>query len=365
MHINDLILRNIKDVLNNKYSIYIQDGEWELFKQPLQFDETGTINLQNFQARQNKAIEIIKNILDTHGKAEIVDFLGQLATIEPGIQDLQPWVRDHVVHALNTFLVGIFVLENITFPEDKINRFPFAFMWKICGPTHDLGYPIEIAHNIRALFYIQVNDILDRLNSPSSRIRNISCINDLNSLCRKPDALDIIQKRLTSWKLGIEVKHYIRWLNERNLTDHGVISSLAQLKIIDAMYFSYNPDRKKQHIYHAGLSYNQIYFDQDIVSAASALFIHNISLDYGEFSSKIRFDIAPLAFLLFLCDTFQEWDRYSEQRPVYSGNDFNIECNLNTISLFVPNNLEQKVSSTLSKRLQGLNIKVNGHTVVS
>jgi len=81
--------------------------------------------------------------LNVHGKEDIVQFLGNLASIEPNIQELQPWVRDHVVHAINTFLIGVYILEKANFPPFRGARFDYPFMWKLCGPTHDLGYPID------------------------------------------------------------------------------------------------------------------------------------------------------------------------------------------------------------------------------
>jgi hypothetical protein len=238
-------------------------------------------------------------------------------------------------------------------------------MWKLCGPTHDLGYPIEIAHNIKRPFADEVNDILESINSPSPRVEPESYPKNLEKLCENRDATTIIQNRLTEWALGIDLEDYYAWLRTKNRTDHGVVSALAQLKVIDALYYNVNPKRRHEDINQGGLNFNQKNFDLDIVSASSALIIHNIDLNYYGFSNKISFDIAPLAFLLFLCDTFQEWDRYSENRPVYSGNDFDINCTHHSISLLVPEELEQKIFAALYQRLSGLMVRVNGRIAVS
>ncbi|VAW33251.1 hypothetical protein MNBD_CPR01-284, partial [hydrothermal vent metagenome] len=104
MHIADKILRETSDALNSRYKVYVNDNDWKLFKQPLT-DTAGNIIKSRFEKRQEKSLYIITTILDIHGKANIVKFLGQLARIEPRIQELQPWVRDHVVHAINTFIL--------------------------------------------------------------------------------------------------------------------------------------------------------------------------------------------------------------------------------------------------------------------
>lgn len=386
-HINEKIIEEMQDILKDDYEIHI-DADWDLFKEPLIRDDDGKINKAAFNERQEKSIDIINKILDVNGKSKIVKFLGKLAKIEPKIQELQPWVRDHVVHALNTFILGVYIIKKVDFPKLEGACFDYPFMWKLCGPTHDLGYPIEIAHNIKRPFAIEMNNILDRLDSPSPTVELELFPKNLDKLCEEPDANTIIQNRLNDWELGINIEHFYDWLKMKNKTDHGVVGALAQLKVIDALYYDVNHNRGSKTIYPNNLIFNPDIFDKDIVNACSALFIHNIDIDYDGFSNKISFDTAPLAFLLFLCDTFQEYDRYSEKnsnknrcdtncdtgeleydknqmkKNVHSGNYFNIICNLDSISLFVPEYLESEMCEKLSKRLSGLKVKVNGKDAV-
>lgn len=364
MHVIEKILNEIRYPLEDRYHIYIDFDDWKLFKEPLT-DNAGNIDKSNFEKRQKKSLKLIKEILNIHGKEDIVKFLGKLASIEPLIQELQPWVRDHVVHAINTFLVGVYILEKVNFPSFRGARFDYPFMWKLCGPTHDLGYPVEIAHNLKKAFVDEMNSILDDINSPSPKLEPETYPQNLEKLCKNWDSNKIIQKRLTEWALGIDIEDYYDWLKKKNITDHGVISALSQLKVIEAMYYKINPKRKNDDINRNNLNFNQKNFDLDIVSASAALFVHNIDLNYFGFSNKINFELSPLAFLLFLCDTFQEWDRYSENRPVYSGKDFDLICNRNAISLFVPEEIEDKIYAALFQRLAGLQIRVNGRIAVS
>ena len=115
MHLVKKILDEIRDTLKDRYKINIAFDDYKLFKEPLT-DNSGKIDKSKFEERQKKSLTIIKKILDIHGKEDIVHFLGKLASIEPKIQELQPWVRDHVVHAINTFLIGVFILEKVNFP---------------------------------------------------------------------------------------------------------------------------------------------------------------------------------------------------------------------------------------------------------
>lgn len=365
MHIGKKILNDIQNTLQSRYYIYIAHDDWQFFKQPLIIDENGEINRQSFEERQKKSTDIIEKILSKHGKEYILRFLIGLANLEPKIQELQPWVRDHVVHAINTFILGVYILEKVNFPRFVNSRFDYQFMWKLCGPTHDLGYPIEIAHNIKQPFADEVNNILNSINSPSPRVDPETYPKNLDKLCDNRDANIIIQNRLTEWALDIDLEEYYAWLRGQNQTDHGVVSALAQLKVIDALYYRANPQRENKNIEYDGFIFNQKNFDLEIVSASSALIIHNIDLKYSGLSNKISFGIAPLAFLLFICDTFQEWDRYSKNRKIYSGFDFDINCTYNSISLFVPEKLQQKIFAALKQRLSGLMVRVNDLIAVS
>lgn len=364
MHIVEKILNEIHDPLESRYHIYIDSDDWKLFKEPLT-DNSGEFDKIKFKKQQKKSLKIIKEILSVHGKEDIVRFLGKLASIEPLIQELQPWVRDHVVHAINTFLIGVYILEKVNFPTLKGTHFDYQFMWKLCGPTHDLGYPIEIAHNLKKPFVDEMNDILDEIDSPSPKLEYETYPKGLEKLCGKWNTNEIIQKRLTQWELGIDIEDYYKWLKRGNKIDHGVISALSQLKVIEAMYYKENPKRENKKIKQNSFDFNQRNFDLDMVSVSSALFIHNINQEYLGFSNKIKFNLSPLAFLLFLCDTCQEWDRYLGEESVLSGEDFNIICNNSEISLFVPRDIKDKIITALSHRLSGLLVKVNDEVAVN
>jgi hypothetical protein len=260
--------------------------------------------------------------------------------------------------------LGVYILENIQFPLLDGKRLDYPFMWKLCGPTHDLGYPIEIANNIENYFTDEVNKIIEELDSPSPKIGLGPYPRNLDKLCGNGNANHIIQMRLDDWGLKLSIHDYYEWLGKKNKIDHGVISALAQLKVIEALYYKANQNREYREIYYDGLNFDQTIFDKDIVTVSSALFLHNIDLNYPGFIERISFNIAPLAFLLFLCDTFQEWDRYSESKDVYSGTDFDIICNTESIFLFVPQKLANKVSKALSTRLTGFSVFVNNKKVV-
>lgn len=146
-HINKKIIEEIQDVLKGEYKISIDD-DWHLFKTPLIKDDDGKINIAAFSERKEKSNDIIEKLLDRHDKIDMLMFLKKLAIIELEIQEFQPRIRDHVLHAFNTFILGVYIMKNVKFPSREGAYFDYPFMWKLCAPTHDIGYPIEFAHNI-------------------------------------------------------------------------------------------------------------------------------------------------------------------------------------------------------------------------
>ena len=181
---------------------------------------------------------------------------------------------------------------------------------------------------------------------------------------RKIVANDLIQNRLDEWKLGIDVDDYYEWLQERNRVDHGVIGALAQLKVMDALCQEKDTRRIEGNAEGSSIRSHVASRELDMVSAAAALFVHNIDPHYPHFTNKIHFHAAPMAFLLFLCDTFQEWDRYADRRTVFPGDEFNIDYTDERIALSVPQQLAAGKCEILQKRLGGMPVIVNQQVVV-
>ena len=360
MHIIKKIIDDVLPNLKYEYNIDLDDGIWETFADPPEVKD-GKVDFNKYEAWQTDAIKIIDHILLYHGKSHVRLFLDQLAKLEPKILKLQLWVRDHVIHAISTFIIGTLIIGKVNLPVDK-SKDGYRFIWKICSSTHDLGYPLEIARNIQHDYIEQLNEILATLKSPSPKVVGDIYPSNLNILCNGLDSNEIIESRLSSWKIDINMYGYYKWLQDNNKTDHGVIGALSILKVIDAIYQKNNPDRVEQDTIVDNLNYNNLIFEQDIVDCATVLFLHNIDLSFP--INKIDFNLAPIAFILVLCDTFQEWDRYSEGKKIFSGIDFDMICEVDCLSLFVPEELAFKISKTLNQRLCGFRVYVNDNLVV-
>ncbi len=262
-----------------------------------------------FDKRCNEAIEIINNIMLKHDKDGITPIIKNLAKVESGTRT---YVRDHVVHAMLTFIVGIYINENF-FDNRKVE----PFQWKLASLFHDIGYPIEIcSKHILKPFADSVNDIRSLLGSPSNIIDfKINIPDNISKLTRK-NSFDLIQECLNKWDIQINVKEEYNQMIKKGKIRHGVISSLLLLNAIDLMYQEKHETEEKC---------NRI-----IVPACSAIYIHD--RESKDFTKKINRQKAPIAFLLRLSDCLQEWERPKFKNPTgFLATMFDIEATKNQL----------------------------------
>jgi hypothetical protein len=272
----------------------------------------------DFLTRQSKAIDIIEGIMTAHGKQKLLRHVVQLAKVEHGIRELEPWVRDHVVHALLSFLLGVFVNERLLKPGGQTIG---AFQWKLAGLFHDVGYPAQVAKDILKPYTDQINNIKRDLcvARPDVFFRVVPV--GLDQLANGVNGLDLIQEWLDVWGLRISaIEEYTRMVDSGGVC-HGMISSLSVLYVVDLMYQKYNPRRAYVDIHDPpSINWNQSCFENDVVPACAAVFVHNLPTRCFR-SAPLDRTRAALPFLLRLSDCLQDWDRPSASDPAGISDD--------------------------------------------
>ena len=308
-----------------------------------------------FLARQSEAIFIIREIMNAHEKKDLIYTVIELARVEQGIRELEPWARDHVVHALLSFILGIYINEKILRP---LTHTPVDdFQWKLAGLFHDVGYPMEMARD--AL----VKPFTDTINESKRKIgigaRDVGCKfipYGFENLQNNVNSFDLIQERLNTWGLRINAKRAYDEVIDSGGICHGMISSLAVLYLIDLLYQKFNPKREYKDRYvrrrprTGDVNFNQVYFERDVVSACAAIYIHNLPGKWFA-NAKIDRSKAPVAFLLKLSDSLQEWERPSKENPTgFSATQFDIRIDNNQLVFHadIPNNMKEKMKSGIS-----------------
>lgn len=301
----------------------------------------------DFKKRQRMAMEMINNILTDHGKGELLKYVASLAEIEHGIKELQPLQRDHVVHALLTFVLGIYINE--TWMTTKVD----AFQWKLAALLHDVAYPAEISFKILGSIPKNMNKIACSLGFPDRRIKATTKLEGIEELSNGINGLDLMQAKIQQWGLNIDAHAEYKMVSD-NTPCHGVYSALCVLSVLDMMYQRYNPDREYRHIpgKHYHLNFDQSYFENDIVSACTAIFLHNLPPRCFE-KARIDKNRTPVCFLLKLCDVLQEWERPSgKDGRGFPGEEFAIEITEGVLKYFVPSNRKKRIYNGIENILE-------------
>lgn len=267
-----------------------------------------------FGDRQKRAIQLIEDIMAANRKKDLLsEVTKELAKIEYSIRELQPWARDHVVHALLSFILGIYISSKLLRPSLSIQFDPLQ--WKLAGLFHDVGYPVQIAKEA----------LLKRLTSAINKTRTTIGISrpdvyarielvNIDKLQNNLSSFDLIQNRIDEWGLSINVEQEYAATVKTGDINHGIVSSLSLLYLLDVLYEKHNHARLHEPVIVDGVDFNQLYFERDIVSACAAIYLHNLQSHCFQ-NARIDRLRTPIAFLLKLSDTLQQWERPSLLNP--------------------------------------------------
>ncbi len=349
MGINEAIYNGIKKNLYGKYYINNEDVEEFL------------IGGLEFPKRRDVAIKTIGMIMKAHNKQKLLGYLVELKKIETGIGGVEPWVRDHVVHSLLTFLLGIYIQDGL---EDKgkiVGVTPFQ--WKLAGLFHDVGYPTQIGNDILRQFSASINNFSKELDVDADSVGFNPYPINFENLTNNQNSLSLIQHQYDTWNITIDVeKEYIS-ASERGYLCHGMMSALSLIRVVDLMYQKYNPKRERKDVFASddwNVNWNQEYFYQDVIPATAAIFLHNLPAEVFN-GTKLEISQAPLAYLLRLCDSIQDWERPSELfKEGFPGENYEIDFTSDVLVLHtaLSDDRKKKIESDIFSALAADWVKI-------
>jgi len=132
-----------------------------------------------------------------HGKRDLYKHVAQLARVEYSTRELESSLRDHVVHAMLSFLLGIYINENLM---KQLHCDVNPFQWKLAGLFHDIGYPVQIATKYLLKEYIdKINEIKNDLGVPAPDVSFKVIPEGLDKLTYGANSLELIQNQLNNW----------------------------------------------------------------------------------------------------------------------------------------------------------------------
>ena len=292
---------NINNTLSNFFSetpiVFCSDGNTN---ERLKADIITFLKVKelNSDSKFQQAIKHSRQLIKCHGKEPLYHHIDELYEVEEANRALTEKrdKRDHVIHALNTFLLGIYINNKY------LGKGVDMFQWKVAALFHDIAYPLVVAQEIIERYFKITSEIKEKLDVETYNATLNLIPKDIDKLTHNKSAFDLIQRRVYEWGLDVNVKKRYDDMIKDNTLCHGILSSLTVLYLIDLMYQKNNPLRDNKP--HNG--WEQKNFEKDIVPACSAIFLHNLGDNAFKNIDKTK---ASLAYLLKLCDELQHWDR--------------------------------------------------------
>ena len=274
-------------------------------------------------------------------KNPFIDLLDILKSYEENAATLIDKQRDHYIHSVNVFILGLcFYTKNSNFQKafnkknlDK-NEYPYAyttkheeflFRWGIASLFHDVGYPIEIIGKQIIKFIQFASDVDNSVQvKPKLEFDNFDALNTIAEIIPKREFIksyyekyescvyvDLLKPTdLLAHKLHIDLginlqdiktslNQFVEVMAKNGFIDHGYYSAIIVLKWYGFLIQSsgYEPEK----------------FFYPLLDSACAILLHNY---YRNAIMKPPFNMeklspfqSPIAFLLILCDELQEWNR--------------------------------------------------------
>lgn len=297
-----------------------------------------------------------------------VDLLDALRSYEENSSVLLDKQRDHLVHSVNVFVLGLSIYAKnkhfrTIFADARVTADPydgalaspageFLYRWGLASLLHDIGYPIEIIHNQFAKFISFISEADGKTGAdPFLDYLNFSALDSIGEILYKsvftkrftaslPDGIQLDSLKpthLIAYNLHTAISvpfaavrdavtNFLKTMQKHGFVDHGYYSAIILLK-----WYGYLIQR-------SGLSADVLY--HPVLDSAGAVFLHNF---YRQGLMKPPFSLGaldasnhPIGFLLILCDELQEWNRTAygikdKQRVLAEAGDIEISDDTLTV----------------------------------
>lgn len=271
-----------------------------------------------------------------------IDLLDVLKSYEENAAVLIDRQRDHYIHSVNVFLLGLCIYAGNTnfrsaFEQTVMDKkeYPFSYdtkneefyyRWGLASLFHDVGYPVEIVGK-------QINKFIDFAADVGGKEKPVNVQLTFENFMELNRIPEVIPKRVFTkcYFDHYEDSIYIDMLKPVDLLAHKLRTSLgvnlkdvkstlddfvnvmARFGFIDHGYYSSIIVLKWYGYLIQSANYKPEYFFWPVLDSASAILLHNC---YKNIMMKKPFNLGalapnvhPIAFLLILCDELQEWNR--------------------------------------------------------
>ena len=245
-----------------------------------------------------------------------VDLLDMLRTYEENTGRFSDGQRDHYIHSVNVFLLGLSIYaRNSAFREAvaawdnapghrmlfTTHQEEFLFTWGVAALFHDIGYPVELtSKQFQQFIYFVADDGKKEIGPYLDYLR----FDKLDAITDSVRPTKLLAEHLAATlhtdptQTDTALAGFLKIMQQCGFVDHGFYSALIVLKWYGETLLGTEEETVFRH---------------QILPAASAIYLHNA---YKNTFQKTPFacpplqaENFPLGYLLIFCDEAQEWNR--------------------------------------------------------
>jgi len=270
-----------------------------------------------------------------YGVEDLMKYFKDYTDFEAVLYGSTKYYRDHVLHVIRVWLLGIYILTTNNFigsirigeGEDVSTSEKFS-LWTIIALTHDLGYPLEKSSQILSVTRNMMRHFVSNpvINMDFKFTGVQDTMNDfiIRLMSSKMTPLSNVSKG--QYHNILQSKYYFKFLKSLEDNKHGVLSAIVIYKMLE--YFLESDYNLSEDYVFKEEDKRQFYLRRDMLRAISS---HTCESIYQN-------DILSFSFLLILCDECQEWGRRSFA-TMYYNNRFeytlkNVDINRNDEDIY-------------------------------
>lgn len=323
--------------------------------------------LRYFDTREPFMFDSSKNAV-AYGIDQLEEYHDRYTQFESLLYGASEYYRDHVFHAIRTWLIGIFCLlhdtdnpfinsiqiDGVAEKEpfaNKINFFEKLSIWTISALCHDLGYPLEKSQQIlektknmmkefvpnpMVLSNFSFTGVQDNINEyivkfMSTKMKEVKT-ND-GSECEENEENKKNIENIRIYHGRIQPKYYLKYTKSLEKNKHGIISAVIIYKML--LYFIESDFNLNDDYIYNMEDARQFYIRREILRSIASHTCSDIyNIKNTTFSS-----------LLFICDEMQEWGRKS-WNDLYT--NVNPDSVVLSINIFNSENIEYSETITVN-----------------
>lgn len=330
---------SLKHIIGEKEALFYSSAK-ELDKLWSMLLRKSIMCLRYFDTREPFMFDSSKNAV-AYNIEQLEEYHDRYTQFESLLYGASEYYRDHIFHAVRTWLIGIFCLlhdsENPFINKIQIDgvaeREPFASeinffeklsIWTISALCHDLGYPLEKSQQVlektqnmmkefvpnpMVLSNFAFTGVQDNINEYIVKFMSTK----MKEVVEKTNAGEGCEKKYYG---RIQPKYYLKYTKSLEKNKHGIISAVIIYKML--LYFLESDFNLNDDYIYNMEDARQFYIRREILRSISSHTCSDIyNIKNTTFSS-----------LLFICDEMQEWGRKS-------WNDLYTNVNPNAVDLSI------------------------------